>query len=581
MGEPEFRTDETVLLRTPGIYVKSIPFEGILTTRRIILVDRAKNLLPPKEIPLATIRSADVGENAIRDQILTLSVMAKTGDTRQMILTFSRQEGGNRIKERDEWFRQIKANMDASFETVIRKVIPGADAAPRRAEPVLHSRVSVVSSPVQPAPARQEPVPVKRETEYVPPVKKFPEPAPSPAVQQFDASALGQDVFCTRCGNKAPSDSAFCNRCGATIVRPSGVQAPAQSEAPPQFPQQAAAPVSPPVSTRRPIDREIQTIEPLIERSTEKIPVDPLRKPVSDVVLRQAAAWDDAPVAEEPATPPKSGEPEPAAPVAAEPVATPAADTAAPSSRGGFLPKLFSGNAPSPSPEPVTVPSAAPPVPPKRGRSFTPGRNVLMGIGAVIIILIVVAVSAVFVLPMLSSGGLSLPSSGNPTPQPTSTSSSVLTKGTVIVTPTPAKIVPADGVYVHVNYLGGFKGQYGMTDMMTTVPGNSGERVWAVENASGTVIAEFEKLDGSSHELLVEIYKDGTTLSSDSTKIGHGSVKLSADVGAAAIPAATPTSGNTTPARTTAAVTTTVTTKVTTATPATTTAAATTTTVAP
>ncbi|MDD3136579.1 MAG: hypothetical protein PHF64_08785, partial [Methanoregula sp.] len=73
--DPALRSDEIVLVRTQGVYVKSIPFEGILTDRRIILVDRAKNLLPPKEIPLSTIIDVQPGENAIRDQILTLSVV--------------------------------------------------------------------------------------------------------------------------------------------------------------------------------------------------------------------------------------------------------------------------------------------------------------------------------------------------------------------------------------------------------------------------------------------------------------------------------------------------------------------------
>ena len=83
MGDPELRSDESVLLRTQGIFVKSIPFEGILTNKRIILVDRATNLLPQKEIPLVTLKDFQAGENAIRDQIITLSVMAKTGDTRR------------------------------------------------------------------------------------------------------------------------------------------------------------------------------------------------------------------------------------------------------------------------------------------------------------------------------------------------------------------------------------------------------------------------------------------------------------------------------------------------------------------
>ena len=70
------RSDESVLLRS-GIFVKSIPFEGILTNKRIILVDRATNIIPQKEIPLVTLKDFQAGENAIRDQIITLSVMVR------------------------------------------------------------------------------------------------------------------------------------------------------------------------------------------------------------------------------------------------------------------------------------------------------------------------------------------------------------------------------------------------------------------------------------------------------------------------------------------------------------------------
>ena len=159
MGDPELRSDEKVLVRTPGVYVKSIPFEGILTNKRIILIDRAKNLLPPKEIPLVTIKEVESGENAIRDQIITLSVMAKTGETRQMILTFSRQAGGNRIKERDAWARIIKENASPSGSQVIRKVIPEPETVIRRSEPAARPRYEVVHSPVRQAtPVRESPV---------------------------------------------------------------------------------------------------------------------------------------------------------------------------------------------------------------------------------------------------------------------------------------------------------------------------------------------------------------------------------------------------------------------------------------
>jgi hypothetical protein len=113
------------------------------------------------------------------------------------------------------------------------------------------------------------------------------------------------------------------------------------------------------------------------------------------------------------------------------------------------------------------------------------------------------------------------------TPTPASTSQPLLPSGTIVVRETPAPVIPPTGVYVHVNYLGGFKGSYGLQEAITTVPGNSGDRVWEVENATGTVKATFEKLDGSSHELLVEIYKDGRALTSGTTTVGHGSVALS------------------------------------------------------
>ena len=95
MGDPEFRSGEKILLRTQGIFVKSIPFEEILTNKRIFLVDRVKNLLPPKEILLETLKKVESGENTIRDQTLTLSIEANPRrNPADDPLTFSRRAGG-------------------------------------------------------------------------------------------------------------------------------------------------------------------------------------------------------------------------------------------------------------------------------------------------------------------------------------------------------------------------------------------------------------------------------------------------------------------------------------------------------
>jgi hypothetical protein len=533
MGDPELRNDEKVLVRTPGVYVKSIPFEGILTNKRVILVDRAKNLLPPKEIPFATIKEVEAGENAIRDQTLTLTVMAKTGETRQMILTFSRQEGGNRIKERDEWARAIRQNIGATFDNVIRRVIPGTEPASRPAEPQAPPRISVVNTPVQPAEVRTPPAPIRRETEGIHPIKKIIDAGtitpPAPAVREFDASTLGQNVFCSRCGNKVPLDSAFCNRCGSAVVAPA---APASQPITPPAPSPAAEPapnLTAPIL--RPIDRDIQTIEPLIERSTEKIPSDPLRSPVPDVPIQQSLSWDDE-TDEEPAAAPS--------PVPAP--GTDATPTAPPAAKKGFLPRLFSPKARTQEPPapPAAAPAAVPPVPqPRRSIGFKPDKKMILTLGAILVVIILVAVVALFVYPMVTSGGLAMPSgTTSATPSPTTTSSAVKPSGTfVVVTETPAPSIPPTGVYVHVNYLGGWKGSFGApSDQVSKT--NSGDRIMEVENANGTVTASFEKLDGSAHELLVEIYKDGALLTKGTTTIGHGSVALSVDTvtGVAATP---------------------------------------------
>ncbi len=292
MGEPDLRSDETVLVRTPGVFVKSIPFEGILTNKRIVLIDRAKNLLPPKEIPLATIKDIEGGENAIRDPIVTITVITRTGETRQMVLTFSRTAGGNRNKERDEWVNTLKENVSSSFEQVIRKGTPGFDQPHKRPEPVRSPRIEVTGTPVKPAAARPL---QKKEVDTVHPIKKIIENTPSNtpiAVKEPAAPLPGFGTFCSRCGTKVPEGSGFCNRCGSSIIPPGSTS-----------PLAPAAPVFRP-QAQRPVDREIQSIEPLMERSSVNVPADPLRSmPPEPPFVQKPPQYVPSPVYDNPPEP--------------------------------------------------------------------------------------------------------------------------------------------------------------------------------------------------------------------------------------------------------------------------------------
>jgi hypothetical protein len=499
MGDPELRSDESVILRTQGIFVKSIPFEGILTNKRIILVDKVKNLLPQKEIPLVTIKDIEVGENAIRDQIITLSIVARSGEMRQMILTFSRQTGGNRIRERDAWAKALKENISSSFEQVIRKVIPGRGPAPKKPERPVPPRVEVISPESQNAPHLMK-TSAKTETKVRSPVKISESTKASPSSPASgnvpDVPAPGFGTYCSRCGNRVPEGSGFCNRCGSPIVPPVTMGAytgPGKSQQPSR--QEAAARTTPP-----PVPVE-SPAAPFIDSSTAEI---------------QSAIqeFSQQPETEEPET---FDLPEDNAGVSESDFSSFIADEEPVQGTSGI----------SASP----VPESSPPArqPPKQrnlqGFSFRPGRNTVYAIVLVLFIIAMIA-GGFFIWPLIAKGGSIAPNTSTlPTPLTTTPGSS----GTISPKVTTEVPVPVEGVYVHIRYLGGWKGSYGIPSELRTLT-NSGDRYYPVENATGTVEASFEKLDSSTKQtLLVEILKNGRILTSGNTTSGFGKVSLSVD----------------------------------------------------
>lgn len=468
MGDPDLYRGEQVLLRTQGVSVKSIPFEGILTNMRIILVDRAKNILPTKEVAYEMIMEAETGENAIGDQILTLTVQTATGENRQMILTFPQRKGGNRSPERDEWVRIIQQGVSAARSAAVRQpVTPPQNVTVRRS-----TQTGGYDSP---APAQKEPL----------------------------AASSEEIVYCTKCGNRVFADSAFCNKCGTPIV------APAQSS----------------------------------------------RQAASVPVRQQAPPPVQAPVYETPAAsaPPES--PRTAQPVAARP----AVPLVKPEKKG-FLSGLFGRGK-----KKQTVPRPAAPAPAmKPRRNLMPGKKVLTAGIIVVVLLVVLAAGALFVYPMISSslssigqsstGGSSegesqsgeSQSGGSSAPSSISLTNQGVTSITVKETTAPT--VPVSGVWIMIDYIGGYKGSYGMSSDLQKVE-SSGSRLFEVVNATGTVQAAIEKKDSSTkHELTVSIYKDGKLLKSGATKESYGKVSISADAGGSAASAAVST---TTAAKTT------------------------------
>ncbi len=156
MAYPDLYNDESKLLAAQNVKVKSVTFEVVLTNRRLILIDSKKQMVPPQEVLLATVKNVDSGENAIRDPTITLSIMTNTGTTRQMILTFSSKTStkGERKREVDEWVHALRQNLSATIGHMATADIPAPEEevpAPVPPQPVKPAtplpKISIVSTP--------------------------------------------------------------------------------------------------------------------------------------------------------------------------------------------------------------------------------------------------------------------------------------------------------------------------------------------------------------------------------------------------------------------------------------------------
>jgi hypothetical protein len=89
-------------------------------------------------------------------------------------------------------------------------------------------------------------------------------------------------------------------------------------------------------------------------------------------------------------------------------------------------------------------------------------------------------------------------------------------------------VVPTAGIFIRVDYIGSWSGIYGTAAEILKVK-NSGERLYEIENPNGTVTAGFKKLDGSTHPLTVEIYKNGQVIKTGTSSDSDAVVNITAD----------------------------------------------------
>lgn len=153
----------------------------------------------------------------------------------------------------------------------------------------------------------------------------------------------------------------------------------------------------------------------------------------------------------------------------------------------------------------------------------------------------VIIAAGIGIIAVIAAGLLFFMGGGESSPETTThvmtTTASSIASQTVAAGVPPAVIktqvpvtVPPEGIYVRVGYIGGFAGTYGAEGNMISTR-NSGDRFFAVENATGPISATFHKEDASTrHEIVVEIFKDGKSQVAARNSSSYGIAAVSAMV---------------------------------------------------
>lgn len=507
-------SDERVVLQAQNVKVKSVLFEVVLTTRRLVLIDTKKNSIPPQEINLATLKDVELGENAIRDPTITISIITISGNTRQMVLTFSKTSGGERRRECDEWVRALRQNITS---TVYHPVAQAP--APREPEP------APVAQPPVATPHRIEitnPQPPKKRIEIARPMKKIVEAAPTMPVP-VETSSLPTGSFCNRCGSRVPPESAFCNRCGTPVIRDTGTVNQQQEDTgvtweqytPPAVPQIQVnpSPVFPTISDKkdRPIEQVIHSIEPLIEDSVPRTTTAPL-VPAKQVHMAQPADMAE-PADQVPATAASGVTPDAAAQPGEVkwPVLTQSATP------------IPTASAAAPAAPPVMV--SQPPSPPPRKFPL-----ILIAVLALVVLAVIAGVY-VFTQNPAGTPGVT-PTSDITVPATTIPPATMATVKTTIVpatTPqpvtTPSALVPTSGVFVKVTTTGKYSGSVGTPGRLREVS-DSGDQFYQISTTNGPVVVNLQKSDGTSALFAIDVYKDGVLMKHVQTSAPKGQIEF-------------------------------------------------------
>ena len=481
MGDPYLSSDESLILSTHNILIDGASLDLMLTSRRLIVIDNSVNPFNLRTIPLDTIITVVAGMDEKGDPIITLSHMdpSGTGAPLPMDFVFSRQKGEKRAKECNDWAATLSNHAagarNGALSAGTLPYDPVKTIQPRMSATYMIETFSPRKPVMEAYPVKAEPVttpvPLKSTVEDKIPAG-IDESAPfnnaemiePPGSSGFPPMELGETVISDR-EEPESSPQAIAIEADQNPVIMDAAQAWAEAVRTVTTP----LPLIPPILVSETIPPG-ENIDDKLKADADQTSTTP-EKPVAEInkdILSVDAIIPQDPDEDVPVEP--------------------------------FAPKA--------DPVPAAISPPASIIPKRASPTF-------LIAAFVFIILVVLGVAVIGPFNLLNS-------------KETSVSAVV---PVVTDQPTPTQIptlVPADGVWVRIEYPGTFIGEVGNPELMHPAYG-SGVRIYKILWSDRIVKASAQKQENSGDTLTIEIYNNGTLIKRSSTRAPRGSVDILID----------------------------------------------------
>ncbi|OPY35741.1 MAG: hypothetical protein A4E35_02312 [Methanoregula sp. PtaU1.Bin051] len=528
MAEPYLDKGEAFIATAHRISVDFVLYDMMLTTGHLILVDNSSLRFELRKIPLRTILSVAAGKVTTGEPVITLSFSGEDDSEPlpSMNLFFTQQAAEQRKRERDEWIRKLMEQIVAVRHSSEQPVPPREDGAGNQERgPQASTRGVELPVPyksvigIEPAPVSLDILPEEPDeamTEEVAPLSPVVEPVP-------------ETIPVT-----SPEDS-------RTSAYATSEKAMEESGIPEEDEMRTEEPAIPPA------------LEPEISEGGEMVQTPPIDLFTAAAIAVQESTLDSghsrgAPAAEDlilPAPVQTAGllaritnvfqlretenemESEGSAVVPPEEIISLSSvvEESVPAQEQPAEPVILypESQTEETTEEPVSCPE----------KLASPAAHVARHPSIII--------AAIIIIVILLAGGIFYSASYRPsqTLPPEIPVITALPAESIPITSEPVTI-PPDGLWLRVSSNTSFVGYFGNPGNLQHI-GGSGDRFYKIPDDVRLVQVSFQKRDYSGEILAIGIYRNGTLITSRSTRVPGGSIDFIIDPETGGFPSGIPT----------------------------------------